>query len=170
MKRELKRKMKLKPCHRKAGKLSPSNAFKPSGRYIMPGLGLGSETPQKSIRSDMPIYEYRCVQCGHELEKIQRMSEEPLKDCPACEKPQLRRLISASAFRLKGGGWYETDFKHGSKRNLADSGNDAPKESAGSEKSDSKSDTAKTGGKESSQAETGKKESKPVKESKNSAA
>ena len=118
----------------------------------------------------MPIYEYRCVQCGHELEKIQRMSEEPLKDCPACEKPHLRRLISASAFRLKGGGWYETDFKQGSKRNLADSGNDAPKESSGSEKSDSKPDSAKTGGKETSKAETGKKESKPVKESKNSAA
>ncbi len=70
----------------------------------------------------MPIYEYRCQACGGELEKLQRMSDAPLTDCPACGKPELKRLISAAGFRLKGGGWYETDFKQGSKRNLADSG------------------------------------------------
>jgi putative FmdB family regulatory protein len=69
----------------------------------------------------MPIYEYRCSACGHELEKIQRMSDAPLTDCPECGAPQLRRLVSASAFRLKGGGWYETDFKKEGKRNLHDS-------------------------------------------------
>jgi putative FmdB family regulatory protein len=69
----------------------------------------------------MPIYEYRCQDCGHELEKIQRMSDAPLTDCPECGAPQLRRLVSASAFRLKGGGWYETDFKKDGKRNLHDS-------------------------------------------------
>ena len=69
----------------------------------------------------MPIYEYRCEACGHELEKIQRMSDAPLVDCPECGAPQLRRLVSAAAFRLKGGGWYETDFKKDGKRNLHDS-------------------------------------------------
>ena len=69
----------------------------------------------------MPIYEYRCGACGHELEKIQRMSDEPLTDCPECGADELRRLVSAAGFRLKGGGWYETDFKKGGKRNLHDS-------------------------------------------------
>ncbi|HMB58361.1 MAG TPA: zinc ribbon domain-containing protein [Xanthomonadales bacterium] len=70
----------------------------------------------------MPIYEYRCQQCGHELEKLQRMSDDALTDCPECGKSTLRRLISAAGFRLKGAGWYETDFKQGNKRNLADGG------------------------------------------------
>jgi len=69
----------------------------------------------------MPIYEYRCNACGHELEKIQRMSDQPLADCPDCGAPELQRLISAAGFRLKGGGWYETDFKKDGKRNLHDS-------------------------------------------------
>jgi len=69
----------------------------------------------------MPIYEYRCEACGHELEKIQRMSDAPLTDCPECGAAQLRRLVSAAAFRLKGAGWYETDFKKDGKRNLHDS-------------------------------------------------
>ena len=68
----------------------------------------------------MPIYEYRCQSCGHKLEKLQRLSESPLTECPACGKPDLRRLISAAGFRLKGAGWYETDFKSAGKRNLAD--------------------------------------------------
>ena len=79
----------------------------------------------------MPIYEYRCQQCGFELEKLQRMSDDPLKDCPDCEQPELKRLISAAGFRLKGSGWYETDFKQGQKRNLVDGG-----DSAGNSKSD----------------------------------
>ncbi len=68
----------------------------------------------------MPIYEYQCQSCSHELEKLQKMSEETLVDCPECEQPALKRLISAAAFRLKGSGWYETDFKKDNKRNLAD--------------------------------------------------
>ena len=59
----------------------------------------------------MPIYEYRCNSCGHELEAIQKMSDAPLLDCPACNKADLKKLISAAGFRLKGSGWYETDFK-----------------------------------------------------------
>lgn len=69
----------------------------------------------------MPIYEYRCRDCGAELEKLQRISDDPLVDCPACGGASLKRLISAAGFRLKGSGWYETDFKSGQKRNLAES-------------------------------------------------
>ncbi|MFT5211755.1 MAG: putative FmdB family regulatory protein [Flavobacterium sp.] len=65
----------------------------------------------------MPIYEYQCESCGHEMEKIQKMSDDPLKDCPSCEQSTLKKLVSAAAFRLKGEGWYETDFKTGSKKN-----------------------------------------------------
>ena len=68
----------------------------------------------------MPIYEYRCESCEHRLEKLQKMSEGDLVDCPECKSPALKRLVSAAAFRLKGGGWYETDFKKDNKRNLAD--------------------------------------------------
>ena len=71
----------------------------------------------------MPIYEYRCESCGHELEKMQKLAEAPLTDCPSCGQPALKKLISAAGFRLKGGGWYETDFKQGDrKKNLHDSG------------------------------------------------
>ena len=63
----------------------------------------------------MPIYEYKCTQCDHRLEKLQRMSDDPLKDCPECENPSLTKLVSASSFKLKGTGWYETDFKNNKK-------------------------------------------------------
>jgi putative FmdB family regulatory protein len=74
----------------------------------------------------MPIYEYRCERCGHELEALQKISDAPLTDCPACGESALKKLISAAAFRLKGGGWYETDFKKDGKKNLHESG-DKPK-------------------------------------------
>jgi len=67
----------------------------------------------------MPIYEYECKSCGHRYEALQKISDDPLTDCPACQKPELKKLISAAGFRLKGGGWYETDFKSGQKKNLA---------------------------------------------------
>lgn len=67
----------------------------------------------------MPIYEYQCEFCGHQLEKLQKMSDAPLLECPACEKPALIKKISAAGFRLKGGGWYETDFKSANRKNLA---------------------------------------------------
>ncbi len=70
----------------------------------------------------MPIYEYQCKSCGHELEKLQRLNDEHLSDCPACGAPQLRRMVSAAGFRLKGAGWYETDFKKDGKKNLHDAG------------------------------------------------
>ena len=61
----------------------------------------------------MPIYEYRCSECGHEQEVMQRVSDPLLTDCPACGKPSLRKLVSAAGFQLKGSGWYVTDFKGG---------------------------------------------------------
>ncbi len=68
----------------------------------------------------MPIYEYRCNACGYQTEVMQKLSEPELSDCPSCEQPALRKLISAVSFRLKGGGWYETDFKSGDqKKNIA---------------------------------------------------
>jgi putative FmdB family regulatory protein len=70
----------------------------------------------------MPFYEYQCKSCGHDLEAMQKFSDTPLKKCPQCGKSQLQRLMSAPVFRLKGGGWYETDFKgdKDNQRNLAD--------------------------------------------------
>jgi putative FmdB family regulatory protein len=81
----------------------------------------------------MPFYEYQCKNCGHDLEAMQKITERPLKKCPHCGKSQLQRLMSAPVFRLKGGGWYETDFKgdKDNKRNLADRPEaDAPKDAA----------------------------------------
>lgn len=75
----------------------------------------------------MPIYEYRCDNCGHELERLQKVSDPVLVDCPACEQPTLKKQVSAAGFRLKGSGWYETDFKKAGdkKRNLHE-GSDKP--------------------------------------------
>ncbi|MEY4717403.1 MAG: hypothetical protein RL563_21 [Pseudomonadota bacterium] len=67
----------------------------------------------------MPIYEYQCNACGHEHEALQKLSAEPLVVCPACNEAELKKKISAAGFRLKGGGWYETDFKSGAKKNVA---------------------------------------------------
>jgi putative FmdB family regulatory protein len=69
----------------------------------------------------MPFYEYQCSACGHHHEELQKVTDRPLRKCPACGRPALKRLVSAPVFRLKGGGWYETDFKNDkeSKRNLA---------------------------------------------------
>ena len=77
----------------------------------------------------MPIYGYVCQECGHSLDALQKIADDPLVDCPACGQPALKRQLSAPRFRLKGKGWYETDFKTDNQRNLA------------GEKSESKSDT-----------------------------
>ena len=99
--------------------------------------------------TDMPIYEYQCQSCGHKLEKLQRINDEPLKDCPDCDKAELRRLVSVAGFRLKGAGWYETDFKKENKKNLHESATD--------KSSDSKKSTSES----SKPTETKKTESKP---------
>ena len=66
----------------------------------------------------MPIYGYVCRNCEHTLDVLQKISDDPLIDCPECGKPQLKRQLSAPRFRLKGSGWYETDFKKDKQRNL----------------------------------------------------
>lgn len=106
----------------------------------------------------MPIYEYRCDACQHEFETIQKISEEPLVECPECRAPKLRKLISAAAFRLKGSGWYETDFKKTNQRNLSKGGPEGgapgsePSSSGSAKKSGTKSSGSATesGGKASS--------------------
>jgi len=83
----------------------------------------------------MPIYEYVCNECGHQLEALQKMSDAPLLECPACEKDALKKKISAPGFRLSGSGWYETDFKSNNQKNLS-------KEDSTEKGSSSKSDKA----------------------------
>ena len=100
----------------------------------------------------MPFYEYQCDNCGHSLEAMQKVSDPALKKCPSCGKPQLQKLMSAPVFRLKGGGWYETDFKsdQDSKRNLADRPEaNAPKE----EKKETADAAPKEGAAEGSKAD-----------------
>jgi putative FmdB family regulatory protein len=94
----------------------------------MRGLEHSTTTPSES---QMPIYEYRCADCGHELEAVQKISEEPLLNCPACSQDALKKRISAAGFRLKGGGWYETDFKSGKKKNVSASDSSSSGSSSG---------------------------------------
>jgi putative FmdB family regulatory protein len=93
----------------------------------------------------MPIYEYQCDACGHHLEALRKISDKPLKKCPECGKPRLKRLLSAPMFLLKGSGWYETDFKTDkeTKRNLADrpEKEEAKAESTPESKTDAKPET-----------------------------
>ena len=113
----------------------------------------------------MPIYEYRCQACGHELEKLQKLSDAPLIDCPACGQPALTKLVSAAGFRLKGGGWYETDFKKDGKRNLVGDAEGGKKDGgAETTKSDNKSESKST----DSKSET--KSTNPAKSSTDKAA
>jgi putative FmdB family regulatory protein len=105
----------------------------------------------------MPFYEYQCKQCGHHLEAMQKVNDDPLKKCPDCGKSALQRLMSAPVFRLKGGGWYETDFKSKDedKRNLADRPEAQPA------KDDSKAATAAA----AKEAPADKGEAKPAEKS-----
>ena len=103
----------------------------------------------------MPIYEYQCTACGQRLEKLQKIKDAPLKDCPACHQSALSKLVSAVAFRLKGKGWYETDFKTGEKKNVFDGSRSnsetdgqstSPDKSGGSDKSNSVADSSSDSG------------------------
>jgi len=87
----------------------------------------------------MPIYEYVCIDCGHEFDALQKLSDAVLISCPACDKDSLKKKISAAGFRLSGSGWYETDFKSDRKKNLAQA--DSAEKGAAS-----KSDDGKAGG------------------------
>ena len=105
----------------------------------------------------MPIYEYECMACGYRHEAIQKMSDDPLVDCPECAKPELKKLISAAGFRLKGGGWYETDFKGGKKKNIAGDNKAAAAPAAkGSDSANNKSsDSTKNSGSGASSGNSG---------------
>lgn len=76
----------------------------------------------------MPIYEYQCPVCGYAFEAMQKISEEPLKKCPECNKESLQKLISAAGFQLKGTGWYATDFKNKGKSEKPQSNQEAKKD------------------------------------------
>ncbi|HWS69164.1 MAG TPA: FmdB family zinc ribbon protein [Steroidobacteraceae bacterium] len=102
----------------------------------------------------MPFYEYQCKSCGHTLEAMQKVNDSPLKKCPDCGKSQLVRLMSAPVFRLKGGGWYETDFKgdQDNKKNLAD----RPEAEAAKDDKKPAADAKDAGGKEVGKDAAGK--------------
>jgi putative FmdB family regulatory protein len=102
----------------------------------------------------MPIYEYKCQNCGHFFEVLQRISEEPLSDCPKCKKDALKKLVSAPNFRLKGEGWYETDFKKDRRKNLAE--NKEEKTSDKDKKSDEKTSEKHADKKKKSEDKTSK--------------
>lgn len=114
----------------------------------------------------MPIYEYQCTECEYKMEALRKISDEPLLDCPACGKPALKKLVSAASFRLKGSGWYETDFKTGNKKQLAKSESASPSSSekkaspdAKPSKTEAKTEGSKNAAKSSS-SETKKPASK----------
>lgn len=102
----------------------------------------------------MPIYGYACTHCGHTLDALQKIADEPLVNCPECNTPKLKRQLSAPRFRLKGKGWYETDFKSEKQRNLA-----------GDKAADVKTD-AKPGDKAESGADDKKKKESKVTDTK----
>jgi putative FmdB family regulatory protein len=111
----------------------------------------------------MPFYEYECASCKFYTEVMQKLNDAPLKKCPSCGKSTMQKLISAPVFRLKGGGWYETDFKsdNESKRNLA-GGDDAPDTKAAESKPEAKPADTK--------AADSKPEAKPADKASSSAA
>jgi putative FmdB family regulatory protein len=100
----------------------------------------------------MPIYEYRCSECGQDHEVLQKVSEPPLTECPACGKPALQKQLSAAGFQLKGSGWYATDFKGSGKK---------PVEKKTEGKTEAKTEIKAEAKSETKSAET-KTESKPA--------
>ena len=94
----------------------------------------------------MPIYEYQCTACGHEMDALQKISDAPLTDCPECGASALKKKISAAAFRLKGSGWYETDFKQDRRKNVHESGDKPSDKSGDSTASGEKSSASSSGG------------------------
>lgn len=95
----------------------------------------------------MPIYAYRCQDCGHEVEVLQKISDAPLTDCPACQHPSLVKKVTAAGFQLKGSGWYATDFKNKGTQPKEAKGDGMPADAAtkpdSTKQGDSASGTAK---------------------------
>jgi putative FmdB family regulatory protein len=106
----------------------------------------------------MPFYEYECANCKFYKEVMQKISDAPLKKCPSCGKNALKKLVSAPVFRLKGAGWYETDFKSDkeNKRNLVD------KEPEPEKKEAVAATDAKADAKPAEKGAEGKADAKPV--------
>ena len=102
----------------------------------------------------MPIYEYQCGSCGHQLEVMQKISAEPLSKCPKCNTNSLEKLISLAGFQLKGTGWYATDFKNKGKPEKKD-------KSEGKESSEMKDSTADTKAKEQAKESQNKTSNSP---------
>ncbi|HEX2567544.1 MAG TPA: zinc ribbon domain-containing protein [Burkholderiales bacterium] len=99
----------------------------------------------------MPIYEYRCLECNHQEEHLQKVSEPPLTVCPSCGKPSYKKLLSAAGFQLKGSGWYATDFRNkGSK----------PADGKDAKKADSKTESKPDSGTKTDSKPDAKPESK----------
>jgi putative FmdB family regulatory protein len=92
----------------------------------------------------MPIYEYYCESCGHQLEALQKMSEEPLKECPECHQSTLNKLVSATSFQLKGTGWYVTDFRDKGKAKTQEAVKPSPSEKQNSDQKSSEGSSQKS--------------------------
>lgn len=95
----------------------------------------------------MPIYEYACTACGHQCEVLQKISDNPLSDCPACHSPSLKKMISAAGFRLSGKGWYESDFKAKSDQKGLVNQPDSTATPASNEATNSQADASKSSAK-----------------------
>ncbi|MGL4574047.1 MAG: FmdB family zinc ribbon protein [Burkholderiaceae bacterium] len=96
----------------------------------------------------MPIYAYRCDDCGFEKDVLQKLSDAPLTECPSCGKPAFKKQVTAAGFQLKGSGWYVTDFRGGNKTKEAPAKDaatkDASKDAGSAAKPDSASAPAST--------------------------
>ena len=92
----------------------------------------------------MPIYDYKCSNCEHQFELIQKFSDQPAEICPQCSQKSIQKLVSAPSFRLKGGGWYETDFKTGAKKNIVDAKDDKASKSSETKKPTDTSQSSST--------------------------
>lgn len=90
----------------------------------------------------MPTYEYLCGSCGHNFEQVQKISEDALVTCPQCGKNELKRLVNAAAFHLKGGGWYKTDYASSSSSSQASSSSSSASTTSSSDKASTTSSTA----------------------------
>lgn len=96
----------------------------------------------------MPIYAYKCADCGHVKELLQKISDAPLTDCPDCGRPSMAKMVTAAGFQLKGSGWYATDFRNkdsgrkGSKPDSKDSDGKSSNPDGKSSKPDGKTESA----------------------------
>ncbi len=115
----------------------------------------------------MPIYGYACTSCEHSFDALQKLSDPRLLNCPECGEATLKKQLSAPKFRLKGEGWYETDFKTGDKRNIA---GESEKKSGSEKKGDSKTDDKKSDKKSDKSSDKSEKKTEVKKKAETKAA